>query len=576
MECPYHDTSKRGQLSADVLTSSPHHLTSSPHHLTSSAHHLTSSPHHLTSSPLPKRAFDEFQEFLDMLKTIIPLAIVGFMLYIPTVTTSMMCAHLNSTADQSASDLAINVSTYMGFSFILGLVTTLECLGSQAVGAGKNRHLGLITARTILICLLASCFITIAWFYSRGMLDIVTSSSGKELAGGMLRLYSLVLPVYCIDVAITRYAVILSYLVEMVCVRIAAVILHVALAYLFIYTCGLQLTGAILALLVAEITATVATVGVVKYYGALKDVTDNLNFKLFKGWGALFKQGIPGMVMFAAENIFMGVTLAILSKSNEEHYSVFVALLKYHKFYSHLYHSFAVAGTIITGNNLGKQDPSKTKRNAHLFCWFSLSSGFIFVLISLVFRYQVAYILSTNSTMRVLLEKEIPVYCVYLVVDSAQVGMSGVLRGLGKQGVGSAIYLVSLGGVGILCSLTLNKYMDSGGVAAWIALATGSAVALCAVWTYVSRCDWVTETGVVSERQGAGDRDCIEMKVIGRQQEMEELVNPFTNELFETVPLFNREPGSVQVDCEVKLTLSIFLASFAAMICSVIIYFWVF
>lgn len=511
-----------------------------------------------------------------MLKTIIPLAIISFLMHIPSITTSIMCVNLNSTTHQRAARTALNASNYMGMSVLLGLVTSLECLGSQAAGAGRTRYFGLITARTIIIGFFVSCIITTAWFYSESLLGFLPWSGPdvENLAGDMLRLYSLVLPVFCIDMSLTRYTIILGYVVEIVYVRIAAVILHGVMAYLFIFTWDKQLVGAVLALLVTEVAATIGTVAVVRYFGILTEVTDNINLTLFKGWTELLKLGLPGVVMFAAENLLVGVTLSALSKGEVGQYNSFLDLIIYYQCYSHLYHGLATAGAIITGKNLSKQDAATTKRNATLFCWFSLACGFIFALISLVFRYQIAYFLSSSSTSLVM--TSIPIFCAYLVANATQVSMSGVLIGLGKQVVGCGIYLITLCGVGLFATLILVDFLDAGGSGAWLSLALGSGAALCSIWVVVVKTDWIKESSAVKEVGALVDKDCIEMQILGENKDYarDELnINPFTNEVFETVPLFNKQSASISIDTEIKITFSLFVASFTIMIISIIIYF---
>ena len=139
-----------------------------------------------------------------MLKLIVPLAIVGFLLHVPTVVTSVFCARLNSTQSvrlyscsvrsfilvmyiwreiidipllqQSAASLAMSTSNYVGFSFILGILTAYESLGSQALGAGKRSRLGLLTVRSIIISLVISCYVAIIWFFSENIFNLVTST----------------------------------------------------------------------------------------------------------------------------------------------------------------------------------------------------------------------------------------------------------------------------------------------------------------------------------------------------------------------------------------------------------------
>ena len=532
--------------------------------------------------PRSKKIATDASRYLDLVKMTVPLAIVGFLAHIPTVITGMMCGHLNSTTQQSAASLAMSTCNYIGFSFILGLVTAMECMGSQAAGAGKRICLGLITARTIALCFVISSLITVAWFYSEKIFDVVTSSKPEvdQLAGEMLQVYSLVLPVFSIDVAMTRYAIILGYVAEIVVVRLVSVIFQVILGIILLFVLNLELLGAMIALILAEIAGTVSTVYIVKKYGALQEVTSNLNYNMFRGWPALLKLGAPGIAMIVAESIFVEMTIMILSKSDLDHYDAFLQLLQYHQFYFHLYHGFTIAGAIITGKDLGMQDAVKAKRDVTYFSWFCLVCGLTFALITILLRDQVAYLLSSTPDVQEIMQQLIPLYCVYLVLDCTQVSISGVLRGMGKQAIGALIYIVSLCGIGLLSSYLLTTKLSSSGSAAWISLAIGSGIALVAIWYVIHRTDWNKETVRAMERLGLLDKSSMEMKLLnGRGVEEEHIeFNPFTNELYESekAPLFSKSGGREEMGREARVTIVISGMCGLVMVFSIILYFILF
>lgn len=496
---------------------------------------------------------------LDLIKIVVPLALVGFLSHIPTVVTGFVCGQLNSTVKQSAASLAMSTCNYIGISFILGIITAVECIGSQAAGAGRRGCLGVTTARTIVICLVLSCYLAVIWLFSERLFNLTTSTKPDvdHVAGGMMRSYAVMLPVFCVDLTLTRYAIILGYVVEVVLIRFGAIVVQVGLAVVLVFTFDWELIGAMAALMSSEVLAAIATVILIRKFGSLSDITDNLNYNAFRGWWGILKLGGPGIAMIVAESIFIELTLLLLSKSDIDHYDAFLQLLQYHQFYFHLYHGLTTAGAIITGKGLGKSDPGRTRRDVITFSWFSAGCGVAFSLITLVLRYQIAYLLSSTSEVRDILEVLVPVYCVYLVLDCAQISISGVLRGMGKQVTGAAIYLVTLCGVGVLTAFLLNKVMTSPGHAAWIALSVGAGLALVGLVVTIARTDWVKETERAVQRLGLVDRRNIRMKELRGVETQQIEFNPFTYEILdhEKAPLFNREADGNKSDKEVRITL---------------------
>ena len=70
---------------------------------------------------------------------------------------------------------------------------------------------------------------------------------------------------------------------EAVLIRLLAVIAHIIVSYVAIFTFGFGIAGAGVALIITELISTAAIGFVVKHLQLLDDITDNLNYEAFKG-----------------------------------------------------------------------------------------------------------------------------------------------------------------------------------------------------------------------------------------------------------------------------------------------------
>ena len=161
----------------------------------------------------------------------------------------------------------------------------------------------------------------------------------------------------------------------------------------------------------------------------------------------------------------------------------------------------------------------------------------------------------------------IPVYCAYLTVDCAQVSITGVLRGLGKQVVGAIINAGTLDVIGITAVFYLARSLQ--GVGALIGLAAASLCALVGMWGAVLKTNWLLEVRKCMERVGGGppkDVEEIQMSRLDKEEEPPEF------DTSETVPLFSTK-GPSAADTEARITITVSLCTVVTMVIALTLFF---
>ncbi|ETV97115.1 hypothetical protein H310_09924 [Aphanomyces invadans] len=83
-----------------------------------------------------------------------PLILSSMLMFIPFTTSTVLVGHLDSNRTSSyiaASSLSVLVMNLTGVSVVVGLLSALDTLCPQAVGAGKLHHLGMYFQSGLLV-----------------------------------------------------------------------------------------------------------------------------------------------------------------------------------------------------------------------------------------------------------------------------------------------------------------------------------------------------------------------------------------------------------------------------------------
>lgn len=522
--------------------------------------------------------------YADLAKTIVPLAIIGLLTHAPTVVTSFMCGHLNSTAAQAAAGLAMSTSNFAGTGFVLG---------SQAFGAGRKLQFGTLTIRALLMSLTCCCYIVVIWFFSCDLFASFndTKKETNYLAGLMLRLLCVSLPFSCVDFVMTKFMIIAGLAIEAVYLRIWGICVHGIVSYILIYTVDLRLEGAAVSLILSQIITSCSIAGYLAWSGEVKDYWAGFSWDVLRGWGKMASLGLPGIIMIVSQGLAIEGTIMLMSEMDIDQYDAFLQMMQYHQIYFHMYHGFSVASAIVTGRNLGAQDPAKARKDAAEMGIFSLCSGIAFAVITFCFRYQIAALLSESPEVEEWMLKYVTVYMIYVIVDCVQVTISGNLRGMGKQALGALLMFLGLFvvGLGLAAILIYNTTLQ--GVGVWLSLSCGSVSLVVAFSVVIHFTDWIKETdkaldklGVVNQLKGSPDTILIDNVVARSDSPGWVNLDPtegaparkkvrFSRSLInrtdsETSPLFDKCPSSK----ETKVVALFMTLSFVVMVVAIVLW----
>jgi MATE family multidrug resistance protein len=210
----------------------------------------------------------------------------------------------------------------------------------------------------------------------------------------------------------------------------------------------------------------------------------------FRNWGPMIRLAVPGLVMIMAE--FLAFEILTLASANfsAEHLAANTILQSLSVLTYQLPFPLSIAGSTRVANLVGAGLPEAGKCTARVMLVIGCIIGVFNMLALSIFRDYIPYLYTKDPDVIALAARTLPVNAAFQLWDSLAAQCNGIMRGIGKQGVGGIISLVAFYGVSkrncggrvpcmLICALGCPSYI----VWDWIRTALG------VVWTVGRTCD---------------------------------------------------------------------------------------
>lgn len=424
------------------------------------------------------------------------------------IISLVFVGHLVLTNDQlpflSGAGLGTVTGNITGNSMLIGLSGALATLCSQANGARDLEALGLALQRGILILLCMCIPITVLWANSKAIIillgqeDSIADSSSKYL-------HHLIPGVWAYSCSIC----IQNWLYAQERTRIVAIIVtivalfHPLWVYLFIYVFSFGYIGAAIAISCSRILELCLLLSYLRLSTVLTDTNFQVSKKCLTGWMPFLRLGLPNLIMmsewWASEAIiFMAGLLPNPSLQ-------IAAMSIYQNINSICFmfpSGFGVSGSSRVGNHLGADDAESAKTASIIAPLLAGSVSFAAGMLLVVFRNSFGYIFTSDDAVNSNVSYLLLVLSLYVFADGVQSALTGVLKGLGKQGLAGPIVLFAYYGVGIPLSalLAFTWGYGLGSLGLCVGVLVGTWVHMCIYIAVVSRVDWAVELVKTKDR----------------------------------------------------------------------------
>lgn len=195
-------------------------------------------------------------------------------------------------------------------------------------------------------------------------------------------------------------------------------------------------------------------------------------------WGAYLRIGLPSTVQLCSEWWFWEICAIIVGYLGKESLAAHVTTLNFVALVFMPVIGIQASAATLVGNALGEGQPLKAKQTTWsclvlmVLVWACIALGLAFGRVFLAAMY------TDETAVQHIMHRLLCIFAVVGFFDSTQNVMGGVLRGLGKQNIAAAVYLIAYYGTMTPVGCILAFVMHQGVYGIWYSMGIGTSLCL--------------------------------------------------------------------------------------------------
>ncbi|KAH7349748.1 putative MATE efflux family protein subfamily [Plectosphaerella cucumerina] len=384
---------------------------------------------------------DVFQEVWLMVRNAAPMVVTGLLQHSIGLTNIFAVGHLGKT-ELGAVSLSIMTANVTGYAVFQGMATALDTLCPQAFGSDMKLHVGLYFQKMLVLLWLLIIPIGIFWFNAGRILGwMVPDKDTADLAGVYLRILLFGTPGLAAFESGKRFVQAQGIFHATTYVLLIVAPLNVAINWLLVWRMELGFIGAPMSAALSN-NFLALFLFLYVYFVDGKQCWNGFTTEAFRKWGVMTRLAVPGLLMLEAEYLaFEVLTLAAshISRTQLAAQSVLSPLIAL-TFQAPL--ALAIASSTRVAALIGAGLPRKARQSAQLAAIGSCVVGSLNFVFMTTLGVSAAKFLAPEETVIEQVVKVMPMIATFQLFDSVATTLNGVLRGLGKQAIGSIISIV--------------------------------------------------------------------------------------------------------------------------------------
>ncbi|KDO21373.1 hypothetical protein SPRG_13686 [Saprolegnia parasitica CBS 223.65] len=403
---------------------------------------------------------------LESLPTLLALAILGH-LEVPEVQDYV-----------SAAALSTMLTTVTGISVGNGLISAMDTLSSQAVGAKKPELLGLHLRTGVLVVGAAYVLMVLINVNAQSILEMLGQDARvASLAGAYSRITIFGLPGLFLYELAKRTLLAQNIASPMVHIALLSNGIYVALAYILCYHSSLGFYGAAFAWLVSYWSLALLTLLYLCVSSAHRSwALETTSWRQASMHAPAFLQlGAAGMAMMLMEwwafelmALFAGMLVhpavaisvhAIVANVSSSVYSIFLGV--------------SVATGVRVGQLIGADNVTHAKHMSALGLGLTAATGVLVALVLVAARAYIPKWIVNDPRTIAQAQHTLLVLAIFEVLDGVNCTAKGILRAMGKQHLGVYVSLLAYYVVGVPLAALVGLYYAVGVAGLWVGLAAG-------------------------------------------------------------------------------------------------------
>ncbi|KAL7267995.1 ethionine resistance protein [Rhizina undulata] len=371
--------------------------------------------------------------------------VVTFLLQYSLVIASVFSAGNLGKDELAAVSLASMTANITGYAVYQGLSTALDTLCAQAYGSGKKKMVGLHFQRMAIFLMVISVPITSVWFCSEWILmKLIPEKELARLAGDYMRVLALGAPGYALFECGKRFVQAQGIFSAATWVLLVCSPLNALMNYLLVWhpTIGIGFIGAPVAVVITNWLMPLLLFLYVRFVNG-SQCWGGFSSRALRNWGPMVKLAIPGLVMVLAEFLAFEVLTLLASYFGTTHLAAQSVLATACSVTFQIPFALSIATSTRVANFLGATLGDAAKTTAHVGFIMAGCVGLCNSLVVFLARKQYARLFTADEDVIALIVEIMPIAAAFQFVDGISCIGAGVLRGQGRQYIGSYLNLVT-------------------------------------------------------------------------------------------------------------------------------------
>ncbi|KAK1757889.1 mate-domain-containing protein [Echria macrotheca] len=416
--------------------------------------------------------------------------IVTFLLHYSVTVTSVFTVGRIGRLELGAVSLATMTANITCYAPVQGLSTCLDTLCAQAYGSGHKRLVGLQLQRmTYLLWMLLVPIVVLWWFSGRVLGSMIPDADTAAMAGLYLRVLILGTPGVAAFESGKRFVQAQGLFHATTFVLLVGAPLNILANWLLVWKFGLGFPGAAAAVVFTQNLLPFLLFLYVRFVEGM-ECWDGLTWRAFSNWGPMIKLALPGMIMVEAQYFAFEVLTLAASQFGSAHLAAQSVLVTVTSTTFNIPFPLSIAASTRVANLIGARLSGAARTSAKVALIAGCLVGVFNLTLLSSLRFKLPYLFTNDEEVASIVSQVLPICAVLQIFDSLAAISHGLLRGIGRQGIGGWTNLGSYYLVALPISFSTGWCLGWKLEGLWFGVAIGLAVVSSVELWYLHNADW--------------------------------------------------------------------------------------
>ncbi|KAG7663860.1 uncharacterized protein J8A68_002609 [[Candida] subhashii] len=384
-------------------------------------------------------------ELKTITKSSIPLVFTFFMQYFLSVTSIYAAGKLGAK-ELAACSLAVCTFNITGLATFRGMATSLDTFCSQAFGSGNKTMVGVYFQRCSLMILTITIPLIIIWFNSEAILvKLVPDPELAKMAATFLKIHTIGAPGLIFFETGKRFLQAQHIFEAGTYVLVIVAPVNFILNWILVWhpRLGLGYIGLPIAISITYWLISLFMLGYVVFING-KQCWGGLDIaSATRNWKPMLSLAIPGVIMVIAEFLAFEVLTILAASFGTESLAAQSIVSNVAALFFQMPFAVAVVLSTRIGHFVGNENIRGAKINTNLFCLLGGLLGLFNFSVMFFGRTGLSKLFTQDPKVLESSKALLTLAAINQIGDAFNVIATGVLRGQGRQQIGSILYMTS-------------------------------------------------------------------------------------------------------------------------------------